>query len=217
MSRVGAVFSAARDEALLLPILEAARIEPSDALRVSLAAYVQLVATWTLRVDLVSAKDARSLVELLLLDASVLAGSTLVPRGAKVLDVGAGAGAPTIPLALMREDLRFMLLEPRQKRCAFMRTALGTLGLLDRGEVREARLEPGAEAALGSFDLALSRATFAPARWLELGQRLAPRLLALTAADEPPEAPQGLKLQAIERYRVPSTGAPRAISAYERS
>jgi 16S rRNA (guanine(527)-N(7))-methyltransferase RsmG len=44
----------------------------------------------------------------------------VVPEGAALIDVGSGGGMPGIPLAVMRRDVRVTLLEPRQKKAAFL-------------------------------------------------------------------------------------------------
>ena len=46
-----------------------------------------------------------------------------------ILDVGSGAGFPGIPLAIMRPQWSFTLLEPRRKRVSFLRSVKARLGL----------------------------------------------------------------------------------------
>ena len=52
-----------------------------------------------------------------------------VPRGARVGDLGAGAGLPGIPLAVQRPDVQVLLVERRERRAVFLRRATGELGL----------------------------------------------------------------------------------------
>ena len=65
----------------------------------------------------------------------------LIPEGAQVADVGSGAGLPGIPLALVRPDLRLVLLEPLLRRTTFLSEAVEALGLGDRVEVLRGRAE----------------------------------------------------------------------------
>lgn len=175
--------------------------------------FAALVSTWGKRTDLVAAPTTAALVEILFLDA--LALLPLLPEGARVLDVGAGAGAPTIPALQAREDLRGVLLEPRRRRVVFLRTALGALRIADRAEVIEGRLEDEAVAPPGGpVDVALSRATFPPDEWLTRASRLAPRVLVLLGRAEAPALP-GWASVAEQTYVVPSTGAARRVVAYE--
>ncbi|NLD84137.1 MAG: 16S rRNA (guanine(527)-N(7))-methyltransferase RsmG [Clostridiales bacterium] len=81
----------------------------------------------------------------------------LIPRGADVLDVGAGAGFPGIPLKIVRPDIRLTLLDAAAKKADFMQKAAQAVG----AEVRvvNARAEEAAHKEMrGSFDACVSRA-----------------------------------------------------------
>ena len=52
-----------------------------------------------------------------------------LPPGAKVLDVGSGGGIPAIPLAIVRPDLQFTLLEATGKKADFLRSTVEALGM----------------------------------------------------------------------------------------
>ena len=43
-----------------------------------------------------------------------------LPTGAKFADVGAGAGLPSIPCLLVRDDLRSVLIESKEKKARFL-------------------------------------------------------------------------------------------------
>jgi len=64
-----------------------------------------------------------------------------VEDGARVADVGSGAGLPGIPLALVRPDIRVLLIEPLLRRATFLSEAVAALGLKDRVEVVRGRAE----------------------------------------------------------------------------
>jgi len=210
-----AVFEAGRDASFVASLADAHGVSLDDERLRALANYAALVATWTRRVDLVATRGARELAELLFLDAFVLQASGWIGEGACLIDVGAGGGAPTLPLAQLRPDVSALLVEPRQKRGAFLRTASASLGLVGRVTVREGRVEPEAPASdLGEFDLSLSRATFAPEIWVPMGLALAPRTVALLGAAEWPEE---LRVPTDARdYVVPSNGASRRALLFTR-
>jgi 16S rRNA (guanine527-N7)-methyltransferase len=65
----------------------------------------------------------------------------LVPPGSRVADVGSGAGLPGLPLALVRPDVRVVLVEPLLRRATFLTEAVEALGLQDRVEVLRGRAE----------------------------------------------------------------------------
>lgn len=137
-----------------------------------------------------------------------------MPAGAKVVDVGTGAGAPGLALALMRPDLRVTLVEPLTKRVSFLRTVLGTLGRLDVELVR-GRAEEMASARPGAWDVAVSRATLAPAIWIPVGLELAPTAWALLAREEPPSIEGATALDDVS-YTWPLTSASRRAVRFAR-
>src|SRR5207244_4408464 len=108
-----------------------------------------------------AARGGDELVDLMLADALVLA--TRLAPGARVVDVGTGAGAPGLAIALARPDLVVTLCEPLAKRVSFLRTVLGTVGRTDVTLVAKR----GEELAADAWDVAMARATLAPPSWLE--------------------------------------------------
>ena len=58
-----------------------------------------------------------------------LAGEFLFPKNANVIEIGSGAGFPSLPLKIVREDLSFTLVESTGKKCEFLKTAVKELAL----------------------------------------------------------------------------------------
>jgi len=58
-----------------------------------------------------------------------------LPHGAGFADVGSGAGLPAIPCLIARDDLRAFLIESKEKKADFLRTAVADCGLEGRAEV----------------------------------------------------------------------------------
>ena len=73
--------------------------------------------------------------------------------GAKVADIGSGAGLPGIVVALARPELKVSLIEPLQRRVEFLYEAIEALKL-DNVEVIRAK----AESVKGSYNYVLARA-----------------------------------------------------------
>lgn len=191
-------------------VCEAAKIDEPEGWR----AYFDLVRAWAARTDLTSAATERELAEVLFLDAATLIAAGWATCASSLVDVGAGVGAPTLPILLSEKSLRGTLVEPRRIRATFLRTAIGGLSLEARARVREQRLDPATPSVEGMpFDVALSRATFAPKQWLSIGAELAREVWVLTAGAEV-SPPDGIRLARRLDYEVPSSGAPRSILAF---
>lgn len=171
--------------------------------------------TWNAKLDLTAARTDAALVEVLVADALVAADHTLLPEGARILDVGTGAGTPGLALAIVRPDLSATLIEPLQKRVAFLRSVVGVLGLSSRVRVENGRIEPDAPRSTVEADVYVSRATFAPEISAAVGLTLAPAAL-LFLVDETPPLPAGARVTAEKRYALPSTGAARRLLRVER-
>lgn len=87
----------------------------------------------------------------------------LIPEGARVVDVGSGAGFPGIPLALSRPDLEVVLVEPMARRVDWLHEVTEVLGLdvaVVRGRAEERALRP----EVGHADVVTSRAVAPLAR-----------------------------------------------------
>jgi 16S rRNA (guanine527-N7)-methyltransferase len=82
-----------------------------------------------------------------------------VEKGAMVLDVGAGAGFPGIPLVICRPDLALTILESTEKRVKFLKLAISGLELKNI-EAVQARAEDFGRKNIfrEKYDLVVSRA-----------------------------------------------------------
>ncbi|ART20258.1 16S rRNA (guanine(527)-N(7))-methyltransferase RsmG [Corynebacterium striatum] len=82
----------------------------------------------------------------------------VMPEGARVIDVGSGAGLPGIPLAIARPDLDITLIEPLLKRSNYLSEVKEMLGL-DNVTVIRGRAEEGpVKKAVKGADIVTSRA-----------------------------------------------------------
>ena len=88
-----------------------------------------------------------------------LAGEFLFEKDASVAEIGSGGGFPSIPLAIVREDLSFTLIESTGKKCDFLRAAVKELGL-ERVTVCNARAEDLAKSSehRERYDICCARA-----------------------------------------------------------
>lgn len=181
-----------------------------------LCRYLALVAEWNEKIDLTAARTPEAITEVLVADAFVLARETLIANGARVLDVGTGAGGPALPLFLMRRDLRGLWVESQRKRGTFLRMAIEALDLRRRVTLDDVGINSKKPTIKQAVDVAMSRATFAPELWLSIGAKVAPRTLVLTVSPEPIASPPGVTIESTVVYQLPSSGAPRAIHSCRR-
>ena len=171
--------------------------------------YIDLLLEWNRRVNLTGAGSVGEVLGDHLPDSFAL--SRFSPEGADVVDIGAGGGLPGIPFAILRPDCRVTLIEPRAKRVAFLNTATRMCNCRNTTVVRS-RLE---EYESSGFSVAVSRATFAPEEWLEVGPGLLAhggRIVLLTT-NEVPTAENRLRLVDSVEYRT-SGGTTRWAGCY---
>jgi 16S rRNA (guanine527-N7)-methyltransferase len=140
-----------------------------DAVRVQqLLDYLTLLARWNRAYNLTAVRETGQMVTRHLLDSlSILA----LLRGRTLLDVGSGAGAPGLVLAIASPERDVTLLDPALKRTRFLNHVVQELGL-DNVAVQRVRLD--AYRPTRRFDSVTSRAALT----LEVLAMQAPRLLA---------------------------------------
>jgi 16S rRNA (guanine527-N7)-methyltransferase len=192
-------------------VASAAGARLDDRERKAVLVWLDRLEQWNARIDLTAARSRLELVDIMLADALIL--SAHVARGARVIDVGAGSGAPGLALALLRSDLRLTLVEPRTKRASFLRTAAGSAG---RSDVVIERARGQALAGRRAWAVAVSRATLPAQEWLELGVSLVSPggcVWVLLAKDPPPKDARAT-LERDYAYTWPLTGAERRGLVY---
>ena len=140
---------------------DAAAIERFEAFHAILDEYNQ-------RMDLTAVLDEDERVDRHDLDSAAPLAQGLLASGARVIDVGTGAGFPGMPLLILRPDLRMTFLDALNKRILFLQDALTRLGL--QAETLHARAEDAARlsAHREQYDAAVSRAVAGAAVLQEL-------------------------------------------------
>lgn len=82
-----------------------------------------------------------------------------IPKGASVIDVGTGAGFPSLPLLIMRPDLKMTMCDSLGKRCVYLELACEKIGV--RAKIIHARAEELSRKTREQFDIATARAVAA--------------------------------------------------------
>ncbi|MBQ8599901.1 MAG: 16S rRNA (guanine(527)-N(7))-methyltransferase RsmG [Clostridia bacterium] len=147
----------------------------------------------------------------------------LFPENATVVDVGCGAGFPSLPLKLARPDLWVFLLDSLQKRLNFLDGVIEGLSL-ERIRTLHSRAEDAGKNPVlrGHFDIAVSRAVAELSKLCEYCLplvRVGGALIAYkgAGADEELESAKnaievlGAKVEQVYHYTLPGEEDKRAI------
>lgn len=132
--------------------LAALALETTAGQRDQLLALIPPLVKWSRAYNLTAVREPGQMVTRHLLDS--LAAAPFV-RGDRVLDVGTGAGFPGLPLAILRPDRSFVLLDSHAKKLRFIDHVADALGL-ENLRSEHARVERYSDAA--GFDTVICRA-----------------------------------------------------------
>lgn len=162
--------------------------------------YYELLIEWNEKMNLTALTTPQEVAVKHMIDSLTAYRPELFPAGARVIDVGTGAGFPGLPLKIFCPQIELTLMDSLQKRLRFLEAVVQELGLTGVQCVH-ARAEEGArnKKYREQFDVAVSRAV---ARLPILCEYCLPfvrrggYLLALKGAqyaDEAAEAAQAIK------------------------
>lgn len=193
-------------------LLAKAGISLTDQQKQQLLGYVGLLDKWNKAYNLTSVRDPKEMLVRHILD-SIVVNPFL--KGDRFIDVGTGPGLPGIPLAIVRPDSHFTLLDSLGKRVRFLRQVQHELKLTNiepvQSRVEEFPAEP-------PFDGVISRA-FASLQdmisWCHhLPKAEAGRFYALKGIrpdDELAQLPPRIELVSVERLHVPTLDGERHL------
>jgi 16S rRNA (guanine527-N7)-methyltransferase len=141
-------------------LLEGAKVFGIDLDREAVRAfslYLDELVRWNEKINLTAVRTEKSITLKHFIDS--LSACPYLPASGRVLDIGSGAGFPGIPITIARPSLRVTLIDSVQKKVAFQRHILRTLGL-QGAEVVHGRAQDLAiqENLGGRFDAVISRA-----------------------------------------------------------
>ena len=197
-------------------------IELEDRVLEGLLALRDELLRWNQKVNLTAITDPKEVLEKHFLDS--LAVLPEVAGAETLLDLGAGAGFPGIPLKLTRPELEVVLVDAVGKKVAFMKHALVRLGLVRGGRALHVRAEGNPEReGLPKADRVICRAFMDVPDWLALARhyvRADGRAVAMLGKTPPTDqletaaANNGFRLESLRRYNLPWSGAERAVAVF---
>ena len=132
-------------------------IELTDNQIESFEKYYNLLIEWNEKFNLTAITDEDEVIEKHFVD-SVLPYEIL-PQNAKIIDIGAGAGFPSIPLKIVRPDLNFLLIDSVNKKITFINEVISNLNMSGiiaiHSRIEDLAVNP---AYRETFDICISRA-----------------------------------------------------------
>ena len=203
-------------------------LELSGRQLAAFSTYERELLDWNARVNLTSIDDPTDVQIKHFADSLAVLG-VLPPGGLRLLDVGAGAGFPGVPIKLVRPEIDLTLLDATGKKTVFLSHLVGTLGL-ERVQVLTGRAEELGQRPdeREAYDVVVARAVASLRVLAELCLPLA-RIGGMAIAqkkagvdDELHEAGRAIsilggRLRPIVRYRLPGLADERWLVVIEKA
>jgi len=177
----------------------------------SLLAYIDLLKKWNSAYNLLGGNESASLVSRHILDSLSVAPYL---EGNLIADIGAGAGLPGIPLAILNPSKKFVLIDSNGKKTRFMFQAKIQLGL-DNISIENCRIEH--YQSIEQIDMVTCRALSTLADTLTMLQPIFSeecKLLAMKGhypEDEISQLPEGFELSRSIKLDVPGSESQRHL------
>lgn len=120
--------------------------------------YARLLTEWNEKMNLTAITEPDEIVIKHFVDSLALLQYAVIRKNAKVIDVGCGAGFPSLPLLIARPDIELTMMDALNKRLTFIEAVLTETGL--KAELVHSRAEElGKDKAYREqFDIATARA-----------------------------------------------------------
>jgi 16S rRNA (guanine527-N7)-methyltransferase len=185
--------------------------------------YADRLLAWNRKVNLTSITAPAEVAEKHLVDSLLVLPAITAAR--TLLDVGAGAGLPGVPLACARADLAVTCCDSVAKKVAFVKAVSAELGVNVRAVATRAEGDPEAE-KLPRADAVVSRAFTDPEGWVPLGARYLADggvLVAMLGREadraklDALGAASGLRLERLDAFELPISRSARAIATWRRA
>ena len=112
-----------------LEMMEALGFPADEEKAAKLTEYNAMVIAMSKKVNLTGIKDVDESLIKNVYDSLTVYDAKYFPEKGKVLDLGTGAGFPGVPLAILRPDMLFVLVDSIQKKLTFVEDACKNLGI----------------------------------------------------------------------------------------
>lgn len=120
--------------------------------------YLELLLNWNEKINLTAITDPSECVVKHFVDSLLFLKTVSPKQGAKIIDVGTGAGFPGIPIAIMRPDVKLTLLDSLNKRLVFLREVCKELDIEAEFVHKRAEEAGKIKGMRENYDIATARA-----------------------------------------------------------
>jgi 16S rRNA (guanine527-N7)-methyltransferase len=142
----------------LVNALEKVNINLNEKQKSQFSSYFKLLVEWNEKINLTAITEPQDVAIKHFYDSITFLLHTDLKQGAKVIDVGTGAGFPGIPLKILRPDIELTLLDSLNKRLIFLQEVCDSINI-DAELIHKRAEEAGRDNKLREkFDVATSRA-----------------------------------------------------------
>lgn len=186
--------------------------------------YISELKRWTKKINLTSIKDDREIEIKHIVDS--LHATKYVPRGTFLMDIGAGAGFPSLPIKIVESSLRVVMLEASEKKVAFINHVIRLLSLKNTMAIQQRAEDKNfADIMRETVDVVIGRAVTSPEAFLKMGYpyvKRKGRIIYMLGKNQEPEeyrgVVKGLKLveKFLDSYSLPDNMGDRKIWVLEK-
>lgn len=122
------------------------------------AKYYEMLIHWNEKINLTAVTDKEDVYLKHFYDSLTPLFYTDIPEGTRLCDVGAGAGFPSIPMKIVRPDIKVTIVDSLNKRINFLNELTAELSLGDMHLVHDRAENFGRYTARHMFDMVTARA-----------------------------------------------------------
>ena len=120
--------------------------------------YAKILVEWNEKINLTAITEPEEIAVKHFIDSLTVLKAFNIKKNASIIDVGTGAGFPSVPLKIVRDDIQLTMLDSLNKRINFLNQLCDELGI--KAETIHSRAEDAVrnKPYRESFDIAVSRA-----------------------------------------------------------
>lgn len=142
----------------LIPLCAGFDFELTSEAAERLEIYGNMLLEWNEKFNLTAITEPEEVLYKHFYDCLLFFSAVPVQKNAKIIDIGAGAGFPSLVLKIARPDIDITMLDGLNKRITFLNAVLSELGLNGTAEHLRAEEAGGDERYRERFDIACARA-----------------------------------------------------------